>query len=299
MIEIKRYCHFWLFVNIFLQIIKSYNMIDCDNRAIPFEKGGNCVEICTTEEINTGTCKIQNEIIKVQWLNNNILYLGPPGNKYINIAVTENNKLCGMTSGYPENNTRYVFILGEDGNGFFSTNENTKTPYSTTNTYDSETKGRFESTLFTIKLYSITDYRDYLITIPKADQKVEIYDFYSGNIYMKYITNIFGQLCDVFAYSIAHLKLLSNENTNIYLIGLLATEYPAQDVQDRYFYLRKVKFNTLDIGTTNPEYSEQKVLCSYTAIVSCYQDSNTYIVCFFKNSTNKYIMIVYSENLVE
>ena len=62
MIIIKRNIPFLLFTITFLQIIKSYNMLNCDNnRSLPLEKNGICVEICTKDEINSGTCTIQNE----------------------------------------------------------------------------------------------------------------------------------------------------------------------------------------------------------------------------------------------
>ena len=296
MIIIKRNIPFLLFTITFLQIIKSYNMLNCDNnRSLPLEKNGICVEICTKDEINSGTCTIQNEIIKTQWLNN-ILYIGPSGYRYINIAVSENNNLYAVASGYPASNDRYIYYLDEEGNGFFS-NENIKTPYKITTVKDSSKKGRYESSLFTFKLYSENDNRDYLISIAKADQNVEIFDFYNENSYANQIEKAFGELHDVFSYVVAHVKLASN-NTNTYLIGLLSSLYP-NGVTERNLLLKKVKFHSLDIGSTIPENTEVYVKSSYAKVVSCYQDSNTYIVCFFKNSENKYIMIVYSVDLVE
>ena len=86
---------------IFFKIIYYNNMLECNDSNYPFEKNGydHCVESCTTYEIDIGTCAIKNEIIKVQWLNN-IIYFGPSGYRYINIAVTETNNLYAITSGY-------------------------------------------------------------------------------------------------------------------------------------------------------------------------------------------------------
>ena len=297
MISIKSNIPFLLFTIIYLQIIKSYNMLNCDdNRNFPLEKNGNCVEICSKEEINSGSCTIQNEIIKIQWLNN-ILYIGPSGYRYINIAVSENNNLYAVASGYPNSNDRYIYYLDEEGNGFFS-NENIKTPYKITTVPDSSFIGRYESSLFTFKLYSGTDNRDYLISIAKAEQNVEIFDFYNENSYVNKIEKAFGDIHDVFSYVVAHVKLSSDDNKNTYLIGLLSTLYPYGNAE-RNFLLKKVKFQSLNIGNITPENTEVYVKSSYAKIVSCYQDSNAYIVCFFKNSENEYIMIVYSVDLVQ
>ena len=108
---------------------------------------------------------------------NNILLIGPAGYRYINIAITESNNLYAIASSETLSNTRYIFILNREGNGFFTLNDGTKSPYQSAYINDQSIKGRFESTAFTIKEHLISDYKDYLISISKGNQNVEIYDY--------------------------------------------------------------------------------------------------------------------------
>ena len=51
-----------------LQIINTCKTLDCNNRDSPFEKFEECIKSCTIYEISSQNCKINNEIIKNQWL---------------------------------------------------------------------------------------------------------------------------------------------------------------------------------------------------------------------------------------
>ena len=276
---------------IFFKLIHNNNMLECNDTARPFEKNGYCADSCSTNEIDIGTCVIRNEKIKVQWLNN-IIYFAPAGYTYINIAVTESNNLYVITSGYPSSNERYIYILNREGIGWFD-----GSPFTISYVNDSGNKGRYESSAFTIKLYSNKEksYQDYLMSISKAEQNVEILDFYNGRIIVKEVVSAFGSLSNVFSFVCAHVKLLNNDNLNIYLIGLLAIEY--QDAQNHidYFYLKKTKFE----DTLEPEVIKETKTKAYAGsyMVSCYETTSPFIVCFFRNENKKYTMIVYTQDL--
>ena len=280
---------------IFFKLIHYNNMLECNDITYPFEKIGHnsCADSCSKSEINIGTCIIRNEIIKVQWLNN-IIYFAPGGYGYINIAVTESDNLYVITSCYPNNNQRYIYLLNREGIGWFE-----GSPFTISYVEDSENKGRYESSAFTIKSYSNQEksYQDYLISISKADQNVEILDFYAGRIYVKQVISAFGSLNNVFSFVVAHVKLSNSNNLNIYLIGLLATEY--QDSQNHidYFYLKKTKFS----DSLEPEViKETKVkTLEGSYMVSCYEITTPVIVCFYRNENKKYTMIVFNQDLEE
>ena len=277
---------------IFFILIYYSNMLECNDINSPFEKNGICADSCTTNEITVGTCEIKNEIIKKQWLNN-IIYFAPGGYRYINIAVTESNNLYSITSANFATNQRYLYILNREGNGFFDMGNGNKTPFKTiSNVGDSETKGRYESTSFTIKFYSnpAKSYQDFLMSISKEDQNVEIFDFYNGKISLKKVVSAFGSLNNVFSYAAAHVKLFNSENLNVYLIGLLATESNTD-----YFYLKKVKFDeSYNAGIIKDTKVETY---SGSNIVSCYETAAFFIVCFYRNKEKKHLMIVYNQDL--
>ena len=281
-----------LIFKIFLFLINSKYCIltDCDNRDYPFLKGSECVSSCSTSEVNDGICKINNEIIKTQWLNN-IIFLSEGNFIYLDLTVSENNNLYCLVSGYPESNIRIIYSLDNEGYGYF--NKSNSLINKVIN--DPSTKGRFDSEIFTIKLFENNN-KEYLISISKGSQYVELYDLYEDNIYFNGIETIFGTLYNTFTVVGPHLKLYSKENNNIYLIGLLACEYIMGSVQP-YFYLLKVSFTSLDIKNNPPTYETTKIQSSNSKIISCYETCNHYIVCFYNNPNYLYTMAVYSYDL--
>ena len=139
-----------------LQILASFRMETCTNRNSPLLKGSTCKETCSQTEIKSGTCIVDNEIIKTQWLNN-IIYITPESYRYINIALTESNSIYIVVSSYNKNNYRYLYILNNEGYGFFQGENNQKTPFKIIQINDNSKAGRFESNAFTIKKYTQTD----------------------------------------------------------------------------------------------------------------------------------------------
>ena len=281
-----------------IQILSLFNMEACNNRNSPLLKSTSCVDTCSQSDMQSEICKIDNEIIKTQWLNK-IIYITPQDFRYINIALSESNYIYIIVSSWNQKNERYFYILDNEGYGFFQGENNNKTPFKKIEINDNYYKGRFESNAFTIKLYSQTDEKEYLLSISKGDQYAELYDLYENHIYFKSIEEVFGVLHDVFSYVIAHLKFTTNDNKNDYLLGLLATEYPRDGVFDRYFYLKKLKFTSLNVQTSDPTIQTQKILSSYSQMISCFETStNLNIICFHKNSAKKYVVIAYNKELI-
>ena len=237
---------------IFLRIIKITIMTDCDNKDKPFLNNGICQSSCTAQEINDKICTIKNEIIKKQWLNN-IIDVGGPGCAFINIATTESNNLFYIATAWPESNERTLYLLNYEGYGFLD-RDNPKSIIE----IDDNGKGRFESETFTIKLYESSDNKEFFVSISKARQNIEIYDFYTGNYYFDVVEVVFGNLINTFASISVHLKLnlYSQQNKNMYLIGLLACEYLSDGTEDPHFYLFRTKFTSLNIKTNRPEFSK-------------------------------------------
>ena len=279
---------------IFLKIINYCLLSKCD-REKPFLKSEACEPTCTTDEINKGKCIIENDIIKTQWLNN-IINIGGTGFMYANIFTTERNNLYYLVSSFPSSNLRIFYILNSEGYGFLNKNN----PHYSILIDDPDKKGRYESEIFTIKLHSVYDYKEYLISIPLGSLNVELYDFYEGKIYYNLLENVFGPLLNVHNDIGAHLKLnlYSNENINTYLIGLIAYNY-FNGVEEPNFYLKKINFKSLDIKNIIPNYETKNIKCSRSKIVSCYETLKNFIVCFFLNENYEYIMIVYSYELEE
>ena len=63
--------------------------------------------------------------------------------------------------------------------------------------------------------------------------------------------------------------------------------------------MKKVSFSSLDIKSNPPTFETQKIKSSQSESMSCYQTSKNYIICFFNNPNYEYIMVVYSDDLIE
>ena len=276
---------------LFIIIISYCRSIQCDDRENPFLKNNQCSSTCYEGE----DCIVNNEIIKTQWLNN-IIYLDGDRFCYTNVATSEKNNLFLLSSGYPASKIRHLYILNHQGYGYLDNNN----PMLIMQTNENDALGRFESEIFTFKLLNSNDDKEYLISVSKSEQYLEVYDIDNNNIYYDTVATVFGSLKNVFTVVGVHLKLKSAEaqNKNIYLIGLLACEY-ANSIEYGYFYLKKVSFTSINIKDNKPSYSTQKTESSQSKIVSCYETNNYYIVCFFQNKLFEYTVIVYDSNLEE
>ena len=262
----------------------------CSNRENPFFLNNECVESCKEDDIKSNICILDNEIIKTQYLNN-IIYINELNIVYLEIDISDNNNLYYILSTYPESNTRVFYIINNEGYGIF----NKDNPISKIEINDPLNLGRFESIFFAFQILSDSDNKEYLINIPKNNQLVEIYDFYRNNIYSKSVEN-FLDVMNIFSYVGVHLKLKKDKNT--YIIGLSAREYQF-DNQFNYLFIKKGHFTSLDIENNNPIFNTQKASTTECKIVSCYETTNNYIVCFYQNTAYKYTMIVYDYDLNE
>ena len=283
---------FFLKYILILNNIKLCSFMECE-RDKPFLKENTCISSCKTEEISKGICIINNDIIKTQWLNN-IIIIGGKEYIYINVESSEANNLYYLSSSFPASNVRKFYILNNEGFGLFDKNN----PFITLIVDDPENKGRFESDILLIKLFSSNDNKEYLINLSLGIQNAELYDFYNKNIYFNIMEKTFGQTnINTLIGTHFKLKLSSEQNQNIYLIGILAHKYPTSAGEPNLF-LKKVNFYSLDISNNNNfSFETQSIKCSKTRMISCYETSKNFIVCFLKNEDNEYRIIIYNYNL--
>ena len=275
---------FWFLFILPLIIIKSIS-IECDDRNTPFLKEGNCYSSCTSNEIKEGRCEIKNEIIKIQWMSN-IIVIGDDGFRYSSIATSENNYLYFLTSSYPPSTQRIFYIL--DNEGFGSFNE----IYINFEGEDQNKNGRYESGIFLIKLLTENNNKEYLLSLSKSPQYIELYDFYENKVYFYDNGYTFGHLSGIYNTVWPNVKLYSNNNQNIYLIGFSANEY-----DKHYFYIKKVSFSSIDINNNLPNCEvTQKIECSESKSISCYKTNNNYIACFYDSNEFQYTIIVYDND---
>ena len=287
--------NFFLFFvkSILLSLEINFIYSQCD-RDRPFLKNEQqCESSCTREEINNNICKINNEIVKTQYLNN-IIFIKNSNFYYISIHTSVNNNLYYLVSCYPKTNERVMYILNNEGYGYY----NKTNPLIDIFIDDPIQQGKYESEIFTVQ-FPENNGREYLVSIGKAPQYVELYDLYENNIYYNNVTETFGHISGVRSKEAPIFKLYPNENRNEYLIGLLSSVYNSDYTKNYYFYLIKANFTSMDVKNNPPTSITQRVQCSDVYIVSCFRTDNNYIMCFYSNPNYQYTIIVYNYNLTE
>ena len=265
---------------ILLQIIK-FSKLACNENS-PFLKGKECVESCTSEEIKNNSCKISNEKVKTQWINNIIYFLDSNiywG--YINGMTTQYDDLIILLSSAPASNKRLLYGITKDGRGYFN-----ESKLHMMEINDPNTIGRFESEAFMIKLKDSYNDKEYILSFGKATQFLEIYDIESNNIYFKPIMTAFGQLYDVHQISGAYVKITSN-SYNSYLIGLLATDFSTSSPTS-FLILLTFQITSLSNGNINLECTSKNQSTYSSNMVSCYETIDKSIVCFYKYFQTSY-----------
>ena len=194
-----------------------YCKFACDKNK-PFRYQGYCVEGCSLEDLNNALCVVENEIIKTQWINN-INFIAGNGFNYINLAVSESNSLFALVSAYPQSNDRIVFGITSTGQGYFSSKKIQKFIID-----DPDEEGKFESEIFFIKLYKLTNTKEYLMSYARNPQYGEIYDLENKKIYFGEISEMFYEMFAMSQMQGAYFKLTTSDY-NYYLIGVLSVKY--------------------------------------------------------------------------
>ena len=290
----KKHNYFYLFFYLYILIV--LNLIvplllspnECDIET-PFLYKGKCTSAinCPPDYIENGTCEINNEIIKVQWLNNIIHFNNYNDIKiksdYADIITTSNGNLVLLTSGWVDqhNGKRLFYILKKDGKGYFI-NENDETPfYLVENLLDIKNNGNF----YSIKLNNTNEDKEYIISI-SSNNNLDIYDFNGRIYYSKSLNELYSR--DYYYQDISTFV----ESEKNYFFGFIGKN------EDKYsFIINKLNFNSTDMNNISPIISYNNYKSSNSRIVSCYKTEQKYIICFYQNENYIYEIIVFNENL--
>ena len=278
-----------IFIFLFKFIVFLDNIAPCllDTCSIsqPFKRYGTCSSSgCSTAEYQSGQCYIDNEIIKTQRITN-IIKFTVGGASYANLGTTPKGDLVCLSSFFETNTKKYFYGIKSNGRPYFNKN-NIETSF---NEIDVHITGN-EGNIYGIQLKD--DDKEYIVSFGSNEAYFEIYDFDDNNkVYKQAGTSFFGTGYNNFYYA-SMLKL--NNDVNYYILG-----YIAQDSStSRNFYLMKVLFNNLNIGTTNnPTKTSINLPSAVTVSSSCFLSENDYIICFYLDNSNKYKITAFNEDL--
>ena len=284
------------FLFLFQIIIPIIHGCDADK---PFLKDDSCIGYCSERELKEKTCKIDNDIIKTQFLNN-IIWIGDANFRYVNIVSYSNKDMIIETTSKPGNSKRIFFGIKNNGRGLFYKNGNYTYYYSIEASGQTGNTGniRYEAEIFIATINGgENDGKEYLVSIGNDNQYMELYDFDNNKIYQKSAYDLFGTK----KTSIRGVAINYQSNNDY----LLLYGYLSDDGSN--FHLKKLKFTSLEItnANTNPKITSKPVITStYGKSLSCFMTDLRNIVCLYlynysSNTINYYYFLylqVFDEN---
>ena len=292
-----------------LRLFLIFSLIDstlnlCDRETPILLNNGTCVSIpCLSNQSSLGECTVNNDIIKTQWLNN-IIILGNAQSNYIKFAEYSNEDLVILVEDDAGSVYRFFYGLKQNGRPLFTDLNNDETPYKLV----TATNGNNDHTERDVCIITTnSNKKEYVINIAKGNSYVELFDFETGEIYTKLVTEFIGK--SIFS-TIGTAINTKKDNEFYFLHGSLAinSDSATKNNNPTAFTLRKFYFNTKESIENDSDiikfYSND--FPSFLDVISCYETSLKNIVCFYCNKTKidskwikSYYIIAFDDNLLE
>jgi len=268
----------------------------------PILHGGNCESLfCSEDQFSSGECKINNDIIKIQWLNN-VIFMGNEYSAYTLLGNYSNGDIVIFVEDNALSPHRFFYGLKKNGRPLFKDSNNNETSYKSMMA-DNANTDRYQKEGCIITTNS--DNKEYFLSVGKGSHYVELYDFENNKIYKRKVDEFVGG----YIYNTIGFSMNKKEENNEYSFLLGSLIYKSHDRKNSYsFILQKFVINSgesLENDSDLLKYTTLE-LTDLSLYVSCFETTLKNIVCFYSNATNidgswykKYISIAYDSNLLE
>ena len=289
----------FLIISIFLlKIFISH--CECGIDTPIFSEGECRLKYCTQSQFDSEFCKIDNKIVKAQWLNDIILF-DFDKLRYGSFAMNSNKDMIYECSVEEAKGTRVFYWLKRNGSYFFK-DENgkgvsTKIIIVKDETQTDESKKypiRYESNNIVVSANN----KEYLISISLYLGMVEYYDLENNIVSFVSTLNFTG--FNIYS-TISNLIEIRNNGNKQYLHTLIGRNKDNTNWNNFYLISQIYSFSDSRISLGNG-YSlvEQKIIKSaekHPRIVSSYLTDSNYFVLFYLNDNNKYAIDIYNSSI--
>jgi hypothetical protein len=201
-------------------IIQISNEIEC-NISLPIRKADNqCyLTYCTEEEFKMGNCIIDNDIVKIQWLND-IIKVGDKSYKYICLSTSSKNDLFLHTTPKNSDTKNYFFGLKSDGSPYFKINGNYSSIIDIT--YETSDKTRTNGEIINLIINNKPE-KEYLMSVGKTNNNIELFDFEENKVI---ILSSFEDLTGytIIAKSFTLFNFMDNNNNYYSILSFIGKE---------------------------------------------------------------------------
>ena len=248
---------------------------------------------CIEEQFENGFCKINNEIIKTQWLTN-IIWIGEENSRFINFANFSNGTMIIEVSSDSISNKRIFFGLQPNGSYLFG-KENIH-QFTMTASNSNNKRHYPENLCVTIKEDSLS--KEYIVSIANEEQYIELYDFDNDYIYEIKSKDRFGN--QILSIRNSGYNILYNNEEYIIFVSWI------DNLDTNSFITKAIKFesknieqaNNINVVIEHPYESNREK----SAMTSCFvSESNIiWVMGFIQENigNNTYYIILYNpENI--
>ena len=271
---------FRLFYILLISFFKIFASEIACPRDKPILKSGECYLVyCTNEQFNSEECKIANEQIKTQWINNFVQFGGDKF-RFLSMSTSSSGDLIVESTAYPKSEIRYFYGLKKNGRPYFIN----KTTGEETPFYSKITEkepGQYELESIIIKSSGVNDNgKEYFMSFSKMEGKAEIFDFENDKIAFKTL-EVFSGIEEARSYRKALLPLDHYNNKYYYLYGFVG----GPSNSDNHIYFKNFSLSSFDnLGVQIKDYVD--VIKGYGKDLSCFKTISEKIICFYLTSIN-------------
>jgi len=274
--------NFSILIFFILIIIKNF-INSCSIEKPILLKNNSCVaQYCTEEQFKNEECKIDNEIIKIQWLNN-IICIGEKSFRFINFGLYSNGDIILEITSSPGSTKRIFYGLKQNGRIFFSNYNSYNFSMEVKNQITLDENRKYDNKIFVVKINDINyDNKEYLVSVGNSDQYIELYDFEENEIYQILANDYLESKTENIGTSFNYIL----DNNNIILFGFLGSVS-----EINYFHLKLLNFTSKNIDNNNIIISKSISIDNvYGRTLSCFITKLRYIICFYlKLISSKYV----------
>ena len=262
----------------------------------PILKNEKCESIyCTNEQFNSSECKINNLIVKTQWLTS-LIPISDINFRYISPVFTKNDDLIIQTTkstGSPERN---FFGIRKNGRYYFNDSNGEEYPYFTVNA----TNGNGDTTTTQLSMlqnvgsiiYLENDDSDYFLSIGAYDTSYsEIIDFKRKTLSRVLTSTLYYVKITSETGSIFEMTRIGNKK--YYVISFITLDY-----SNYYFMIKLYTFNKTDIGRGSTRVIHKYQQATSKKSTCCFEaPPSNYIFCFFQDNYYRFTIHVYDPTL--
>ena len=282
-IQHYKFIGFHLVLQLCLMTFDKNNFVECScDRENPIYKDEQCQSIyCTETEFKNNVCSIENEIIKIQWLNNFIVF-NEYNYRFTNKVINEDGDFILITSTI-DSGLRLFYVLKRNGAFYFKNDDKQEISTKTIEVKDGDSIIlRYYSQVFLIKINnnSTNSNKQYLASISSG--YFELYDLEDENLLISKLPIYNFAEHIVFTISDSMIELPNNE----YLYTFIG---PKDDEFDEFLlYFQKYSFFDTDIKqeNLNEKWTRETIErhnFSPSAMISSFSLDENRIVVFYSD----------------